>query len=243
MKYLFPAQCSSNAVRCICIVLGLVGVLCQNPVEAAEPSAPTAKEALAKLKEGNKRFAAEEVKHDHAGKGWRKGLLAGQHPFAIIVSCSDSRVPTELVFDQGFGDLFVIRNAGNVIATDVLASIEYGIAHLGCNLVLVMGHEGCGAVTAALMSAEERAKEPLEVQKVLIDIAEGLEDFKLPADENKQVHAGVVANVRWSVSQLKTLLKERNVASAKDVIVTGAVYELDGGNVRFFRKIAAPTEK
>lgn len=235
--------CSSNAVRGIFAVLGLVGVLSQNPAEAAEPPAPTAKEALATLKEGNKRFAAGEVKHDHAGKGWRNGLLSGQHPFAIIVSCSDSRVPTELVFDQGFGDLFVIRNAGNVIATDVLASIEYGIAHLGCNLVLVMGHEGCGAVTAALMTKEEQAKEPLEVQKVLLDIAEGLEDFEPPEDKEMQVHAGVEANVHWSVSQLKTLLKERNVASASDVIVTGAVYELDGGKVRFFKKIAAPAEK
>ncbi len=204
-------------------------------LHAGEHSALPAKEALKKLKEGNARFVAGKVKHDHANHKWRDSLVEGQHPFAIIVGCSDSRVPTELVFDQGFGDLFVIRNAGNIIATDVLGSIEYGIAHLGCKLVLIMGHESCGAVTAALMTEEERAKEPPEVREVLDDIVKGLEKVDLPADKKERVAAGVDANVRWSVQQLEELLAKRKPTEAQGVVVAGAVYNLHSGKVEFLK--------
>lgn len=212
-------------------------LLCVAPhsqVAAGEAGVPSAAQALASLKEGNARFIAGEPKHGHASEGWRSTLVEGQHPFAIIVGCADSRVPTELVFDQGFGDLFVIRNAGNIIAADVLGSIEYAVAHLGCKLVVVMGHESCGAVTAALMTAEERSKEPLEVQDVLDDIVEGIEGVELPEDESKRVAAGVEANVRWSVQQLVDLIEERDQAGAEGVQVFGSVYELSTGKVRFF---------
>lgn len=216
--WLKPVLCLSALLAC--------------PIDVrAEGSALTATEALTELKEGNKRFVAGEVKHGHASEGWRSTLVEGQHPFAIIVGCADSRVPTELVFDQGFGDLFVIRNAGNIIAADVLGSIEYAIAHLGCKLVVVMGHESCGAVTAALMTAEERANEPLEVQDVLDDIVEGIEGVELPEDESKRVAAGVEGNVRWSVQQLVDLIEERDQAGADGVQVVGSVYELSTGKV------------
>ncbi len=213
-----------------CCSLGIHGSL-----HAGEQPALPAKEALKKLKEGNARFVAGKVKHDHANHKWRDSLVEGQHPFAIIVGCSDSRVPTELVFDQGFGDLFVIRNAGNIIATDVLGSIEYGIAHLGCKLVLIMGHESCGAVTAALMTEEERAKEPPEVREVLDDIVKGLEKVDLPTDKKERVAAGVDANVRWSVQQLEELLAKRKPTEAHGVVVAGAVYNLHSGKVEFLK--------
>jgi carbonic anhydrase len=99
-----------------------------------------------------------------------------------ILGCSDSRVPTELVFDQGFGDLFVIRNAGNVVGDDVLASIEYAGAHLGVRLNVVMGHEQCGAVTAALASPDEQNQEPKEVQRILRQISRAVPHLELPED-------------------------------------------------------------
>ena len=189
--------------------------------------------ALKKLKEGNTQFVAGKSKHLHSNKNWRDSLVGGQHPFAVIVSCSDSRVPTELLFDQGFGDLFVVRNAGNIIATDVLGTIEYAIVHLNCKLVVIMGHESCGAVTAALMSQENRDKEPLEVQSILNDINKGLKNVKLPEPHEEKVAAGVEANVKWSVKQLRDLLTKRNQAQTKDVKVIGAVYDLHKGKVNF----------
>ncbi len=110
----------------------------------------SAGEALAKLKEGNNRFAGNQLTHPHEDMEWRASLVNGQEPYAVIVTCSDSRVVPEMVFDQGLGDLFVIRVAGNVAKDKVIGTIEYAVVHLGVNLVVVMGHESCGAVGASL---------------------------------------------------------------------------------------------
>jgi carbonic anhydrase len=191
----------------------------------------TATEAIARLKEGNQRFVTGKTKHQHASPEWRESLVSGQNPFAVIVGCADSRVPTELVFDQGFGDLFVIRNAGNVVMEDVMGSIEYAALHLKTRLVVVMGHEGCGAVTAALKSREERAKEPPELQQVLRVIDPAIKHLD-PHDEDA-VEQGVEANVRWTVNKSRRIRKQRNHPLAKDVAFVGAVYELKSGRVRF----------
>ena len=108
----------------------------------------TAAEALERLRAGNRRFTDGEVRRDHNGADRRKRLIAGQQPFATILGCSDSRVPVEIVFDQGFGDLFVVRVAGNLVAEVVLGSIEYAVRHLKTPLLVVLGHQGCGAVAA-----------------------------------------------------------------------------------------------
>ena len=110
----------------------------------------SAAEAMAKLKEGNQRFVNNQLSHPHEDMSWRFSLVDGQEPYAVIVTCSDSRVTPEIVFDQGLGDLFVIRVAGNVAKDKVIGTIEYAVAHLGVNLVVVMGHESCGAVGASL---------------------------------------------------------------------------------------------
>ena len=198
-----------------------------------EYRAPTAAEALLRLKEGNERFVSGHMRNENTSREWRSGLVSGQNPFAIILGCSDSRVPTELVFDQGFGDLFVIRNAGNIIATDVLGSIEYAMHHLGCRLVLMMGHEQCGAVTAALMSQEEVEQEAIEVQEIIRDIKRGLAQVELPTDTTRRISAAVEADVRWSVKQARDLLAERRPASLERAKAVGAVYALDTGRVRF----------
>ena len=128
-----------------------------------------------------------------------------QHPFATILACSDSRVPPELVFDQGFGDLFVIRVAGNIIATDVVGSLAYAIRHLQTSLVVVMGHESCGAVTAAVDALDGRGHEPRLIAALVAAIEPGLKDLPAELTGADRVHAAVEANVRWSMRQLAAI--------------------------------------
>ena len=128
----------------------LAGPALASTREAHAPSAVSPADALKRLSEGNARFARGAALHPDVGVLRRKSLVGGQHPFATILACADSRVAPELIFDQGLGDLFVIRVAGNVVDDTVLASIEYSVIHLGSPLVMVLGHERCGAVTATL---------------------------------------------------------------------------------------------
>src|SRR5437762_13276363 len=133
-------------------------------------------EALGRLREGNRRFVADQstsISHHER----RRSLVNGQEPFATVLGCSDSRVPTELVFDQGFGDLFVVRVAGNVIADDVVGSIAYAALHLRTPLFVVLGHAGCGAVTAAVDARLKKVKEPERIEALLRLIDPGLKDL------------------------------------------------------------------
>lgn len=191
----------------------------------------TPQQALDRLVEGNARFVAGKSQRPHQTAQWRSGLTTGQHPIAAILGCSDSRVPVEEVFDQGFGDLFVIRVAGNVAADDERGSIEYAVAHLGVPLVLVMGHESCGAVTAALSTEAERKHEAPEIQILLDRITPSLKDLATGTPEAR-VHAGVEANARMSARDLvgTPLLKER--IAKGELQVKAAVYELATGKVR-----------
>jgi len=162
---------------------GLAGVNLR-PLAAADTPAPEAfpkdgAEALQRLKDGNARFAAGKTRHAHESADWRKHLVAGQQPLATVLGCSDSRVPPELVFDQGFGDLFVIRVAGNVVAADVVGSLAYAALHLGTPLIVVMGHAGCGAVTAAVDGMLKQVKEPERIETLLKLIEPGLADLDL----------------------------------------------------------------
>ena len=192
-----------------------------------------AAEALERLKEGNRRFAEGRVRHAHQAASWREHLRAGQQPFATILACSDSRVPPELVFDQGFGDLFVIRVAGNVVASDVIGSIGYAVAHLHTPVMVVMGHEGCGAVTAAIESLEGRGTEPKYIKALIERIEPGL--AKLPSSLRgaDRVHAAVEANVRWTMRQLAELPEGKRALQSRTITLAGAVYELETGIVRF----------
>ena len=157
------------------------------------------------------RFVSGRLRHAHQAASWRKHLKAVQQPFATILACSDSRVPPELVFDQGFGDLFVIRVAGNIVATDVLGSLQYAIRHLHTPLVVVMGHESCGAVTAAVDALAGRGNEPRFIAALVAAIEPGLKDLPADLEGADRVHAAVEANVRWSMRQLAAL-PERQLA-------------------------------
>jgi carbonic anhydrase len=191
-----------------------------------------ATEARQRLLEGNKRFVAGESIHGHASKDWRKTLTAGQKPFAAILSCSDSRVPPELVFDQGFGDLFVMRIAGNVISTDVEGSLQYAEHHLHVPLLLVLGHEGCGAVTAALDAKFKRHQEPERIEALVRMIEPGLKDIDPKLSPEKQLSAAVEANVRWSMTELAELPEVKKALKDRQFEMIGAVYELETGKVR-----------
>jgi carbonic anhydrase len=199
----------------------------------ATSDTPTADEALARLVAGNARFVRGEVLYQAAHKDTLAELARGQRPYATIIGCSDSRVPPELVFDTGFGELFVIRVAGNVIGPAVMGSLQYAAVHLKTPLFVVMGHEGCGAVQAALAARNDGAREPSRIALLLDWIVPALRgvDPSLPA--GAQMAVAVEANVRWSMHQLLDT-PEGQARMAEGVLkLVGAVYELETGRVRF----------
>src|SRR5262245_2698087 len=194
----------------------------------------TPQESLERLREGNLRFVQGQSLHGKVTPEVFASLREGQKPFAIILGCSDSRVPPELVFDQGFGDLFVIRLAGNIIAPGVGGSIQYAHRHLGTSLLVVLGHEGCGAVQAALDARFHRARHPERIRQLVELIEPGLECIDPGQSAAEQLAAGVEANVRWSMQQLiNTPEVQEAFREKRDVLIVGAVYEMATGKVRW----------
>jgi carbonic anhydrase len=219
---------------------GASGVADDKSLSATEPKkevgqAPPVGNALAlrRLKEGNARFASGEMRHAHEAAAWRKHLKHSQQPFATILACSDSRVPPELVFDQGFGDLFVIRVAGNIVSTDVVGSLQYAVLHLHTPLVVVMGHESCGAVTAAVDALAGGAHEPRFIAALVNAITPGLKGLPAEFEGADRIHAAVEANVRWSIRQLAALPESKRDLKEKKIMLVGAVYDIATGMVRF----------
>ena len=193
---------------------------------AHEPAGVTADEALRRLEQGNARFVAGQLSGTTAIAESRRKVAQGQKPFAIIVGCSDSRVGPELVFDQKVGDIFVVRTAGEVVDPVGLGSIEYAVAHLGSPLIVVLGHERCGAVSAAISGA----KEPGHIATVLKAIQPAVRATKGQAGD--PVENAVRAQALDVAAQLQAsgpILKEA-VQSGKLKIVA-ARYDLDSGKV------------
>lgn len=193
----------------------------------------TADEALVRLREGNERFLRGEARFPTVQKEILADLAKGQQPYATILGCSDSRVPPELVFDAGFGELFVIRLAGNVLSPEVAGTIQYAAVHLQTPLFVVLGHEGCGAVQAALSSLRHGTREKSRIEALLHNILPGLAgiDPELPWEE--QLRLAVEANVR---SALRRILEtpEAEARRAEGVLqLVGAIYDLATGRVRF----------
>ena len=192
----------------------------------------TSAQAIKRLVSGNARFVSGELRHPHSATEWRKRLIDGQAPFATILGCSDSRVPPELLFDQGFGDLFVIRVAGNVIDTDVVGSVEYGVDHLKTKLVLVMGHEGCGAVTAALQADADLNKEPNEIRSLVSKIKPATKNVDQNLPFGERLNLSVAENVRKSVKELKAITDLAAAEKESRTQIVGCVYEIKTGRVR-----------
>ena len=187
---------------------------------------------LARLMEGNARFLRGEPSFSRAPKEVLADLAKGQKPYATLLGCSDSRVPPELIFDAAFGDLFVIRVAGNVCSPEVMASLQYAATHLKTQLIMVLGHENCGAVKAALASKFQGVQERSRIQLLLDSMLPGLEgiDPQLPASQ--LMECAVEANVRWTMQQLLDSPEGRLRMAEGRIKLVGAVFEIATGRVR-----------
>ena len=192
----------------------------------------SADDALARLMEGNARFLRGEPLFSQTPREVLASLAKGQRPYATILGCSDSRVPPELVFDAGFGDLFIIRVAGNVISPEVMGSIQYAGTHLKTQLFIVLGHEGCGAVQAALAAKFQGARERSRIQLLLQNILPGLDGIDSQLPPQQQLECAVEANVRWSMHQLLETPEGRARMAEGRMRLVGAVCEIASGRVR-----------
>src|SRR5262245_46406484 len=193
----------------------------------------TADQALARLQAGNARFLAGKARFPTVKKDILAGLAKAQHPYATIVGCSDSRVPPELVFDAHFGELFIVRVAGNVISPEVMGTLQYAAVHLSTPLFVILGHEGCGAVHAALDQKLTGARKHHRIELLLDRILPGLRDLPPGLSAEAQLQAAVEANVRWSMQQLLDT-PEGKARMAEGILkLVGAIYELKTGRVKF----------
>jgi carbonic anhydrase len=199
-----------------------------------------ARDALQRLKEGNRRFLSGEAGQAALlSPSRRSELVQGQKPFAVILGCSDSRVPAEIVFDQGLGDLFVIRVAGNIVAPSQVGSVEFAVERFGTPLVVVLGHSQCGAI-AATVEALERPSETrsLNMGSIVERIRPSVEillDTSLSLDHDALVHHAVRANIRTSAHHLRHGSQIIEELIRKDqLLVVGAEYSLETGVVEFF---------
>ncbi len=197
-------------------------------------------DALRRLQDGNRRFTSDD--HEPSmltNQARRRELTAGQAPFAIVFGCSDSRVPVELVFDQGLGDLFVIRVAGNVVAPSLVGSVEFAAHTFGTPLVVVLGHSNCGAVTATLDELEQPERDRSPNLRSIVDrirpAIEDLRDTELRDDRDALLAHAVRANIRASANQLRhgsQILED--LIDSGGLRVVGAEYSLETGVVDFF---------
>jgi carbonic anhydrase len=226
--------------------------------DPAHPDRPIVSpaEAISRLKEGNARFTAGNPEHPHESVDERKymaansyenagmismgmtseqaakrrtELIKSQHPFAIILSCSDSRVPPEIVFDEGLGDLFIVRVAGNVLNDEGLGSIEYAVNILGARLIVILGHQSCGAVDAAMKTVAAKSKAPGHIQSLVTAIKPVVD-----STPKGDLDTTIKANVKHVVDALRSstpILKAR--VDSGDVQVIGGYYTLDTGAVTF----------
>jgi carbonic anhydrase len=197
------------------------------------PPAYTADEALARLKSGNARFLSGKSHFPRLQKQVLAELAKGQQPYATILGCSDSRVPPELVFDAGFGELFIVRVAGNVLGPAIAGTLQYAGMHLHTPLFVVMGHEGCGAVQAALASKFHGAQQASRIEALLENILPALDGLDATLPPEALLKAAVEANVRWTMRALLESPEAKARASEGMMKLVGAVYDLATGHVRF----------
>lgn len=195
-------------------------------------------ESLRKLIDGNKRFANGESIHPNLGNELRNALIDGQRPFAAILSCSDSRVPIEIIFDVGLGDLFVVRTAGHVLSKEVLGSIEYAVKELNTKLVMILGHDNCGAIRSAIDSYKYNKYSELSenLQSILNPVFPVLDELKNKKNINLLKEA-IESNIHYQVEDL--LKKDAYIAQKVkegEIILVGAKYNLETGIVEILDK-------
>ncbi len=200
-----------------------------------DPTSLSPEQALERLVAGNARFRDAGVKSE--ARPWSAKLaLEAQRPFAVVLGCSDSRTPVEILFDEGFGDLFVVRIAGNIVAPSVVGSIEFAVSQFGTRLVVVMGHTRCGAVGATVHALQTGlGPDSKNIRSITDRIAPNVQGLVRPGDPDAIIPEAIRANVRASVDRIRhgsRLIEELVVAGR--VAVVGAEYELESGAVHFF---------
>lgn len=211
------------------IIFALAIILCSSKAMASEVGNLPAEAALQKLKQGNDRFVEFKLKHPNQTKARRDEIIKSQHPFVAILSCSDSRVPTEIIFDQGLGDIFVIRNAGNVLDEHVLGSVEYAVHHLGVNLVVVLGHQSCGAVGAAMKDGKETPAIESIKKSIEPAICACKKENQYSYDNVIMTNAKLNADI---ISKDKELCEYAKIHGVK---IIPAYYNLETGKVEFLK--------
>lgn len=191
-------------------------------------------EIINDLREGNNRFVQGKMTHAKQDEATRKELITSQHPKTIILSCSDSRVPAELIFDKGIGEIFVIRNAGNIVDTVALASIEYAIEHLGAQVLIIMGHDSCGAVKATLSAKNDKSSGSTNIDFLIKKINENLSfTRKVSRDPNNPTDA-IKANVRGVVINIMKRSKiVREFVENNKLMIAQSYYHFDTGVAEF----------
>ncbi|HIK11631.1 MAG TPA: carbonic anhydrase [Oscillatoriaceae cyanobacterium M33_DOE_052] len=193
------------------------------PQPAAAQNNITPDEALQKLMEGNKRFVDQKRQNPNQNTARLTEVARGQNPFAAILSCADSRVPTEIVFDQGLGDLFVVREAGNIATAEETGSLEFGTAVLGAKVLMVIGHEACGAVQAALQGSAV----PGQIGSILAAIKPALAN--VTGEGDKRLENAIKANVMLQMQRLQASPVIQQLVKDGKLKVVGAYYDLDTG--------------
>jgi carbonic anhydrase len=194
----------------------------------------TADEVLARLIAGNDRFVRGEARFPTVQKEVLAALADEQRPYATILGCSDSRVPPELIFDAGFGELFIVRVAGNVVSPGVLGSLHYAAIHLETPLFMVLGHERCGAISAALTASHDAGAHSGPIARLLNKIRPALRDLPAGLSPEAELDAAVEANVRWSMQQIRDTPEAQARLADRTMKLVGARYDLDTGHVTFY---------
>jgi len=196
-------------------------------------SGRNADDALQRLKAGNARFVAGTARFPTVQKEILAELAKGQHPYATILSCSDSRVPPELIFDASFGELFIIRVAGNVLSPEIAGSLQYAWRHLRTPLFMVLGHTNCGAVAAAIDTQLRGKRQHSRIQLLVECILPGLQDLDPQLTPEAMLAQAVEANVHWTMRQILETPEGRERQVEGRVKLVGAIYEIETGLVRF----------
>jgi carbonic anhydrase len=225
LKYRMPA---------LTVLAGLFLIGVANASNSEQDTGAKPEEAIQHLQDGNDRFATGKSSHpDITAERRLDTSKKGQHPFATVVSCSDSRLPVEILFDQGIGDIFVVRVAGNVCNADEIGSVEYGTDHLGTPVLVVLGHTHCGAVTAVAQNAELHGSIPVLVRNIFSAV-EAAKKSHPEAEGNALVAAAVEANVRQSIGDVlrnSSLVRERVLGGKLKIV--GAIYDIETGRVEW----------
>ncbi len=229
----------AGAFLCLLFVLTNTRAIASGHADTSSSASKTGWEAFAELQKGNTRFVSGSPQHPHQENARRDELSKGQTPPAMVLSCSDSRVAPELVFDQGLGDVFTVRVAGNVASSEAIASIEYAIEHLGSKLLVVMGHTSCGAVKAALTTPKSKSAGSENLDKLVSQIRPGILPFLTQPEktiaEDSTLKGPVKSNV---LGVVKDLLKRSTIINqavkSERIVVAQGLYDLGTGKVDFW---------